>query len=74
MELLECHPGQRYPFTSDRPCILLMPEGKLTISTESDKLVLGAPQISAYLEGGTRVMLEVMESGILFIAMGEEPV
>jgi hypothetical protein len=51
-----------------------MPEGKLTISTESDKLVLGAPQISAYLEGGTRVMLEVMESGLLFIAMGEEPV
>jgi mannose-6-phosphate isomerase len=74
MELLECHPGQRYPFTSDRPCILLMPEGKLTISTESDKMVLGAPQISAYLDGGTRAMLEVMESGLLFIAMGEQRV
>ena len=71
--VLACTTGQHPVFESGHSMILLMPDGKVDVRVGAEHILLGSPQLSAYIEKGLRVELDVKESGSLFMARGVKP-
>lgn len=67
---IELSPGEQRILQADSGSVLLVPEGRLSLTTGGEKIELGKTDLCAYLTPGASVGIRALDSSWLFIASG----